>query len=148
MLSRFRGLFPTIRRGLYWMIEFIDTLFTQYSDLRATQRYRHSTHFPVHHYTRTRVLSLRVVTWQRIFKSLTVNFKSHMKSSCHSLILFLPFLQLSIQFQAHHPASWLLQLDSILDWTPTTTVLFCQTLPYNHFAWTSKKTQDSLVKEV
>jgi hypothetical protein len=36
---------------------FIGILFTQKSRLHAIQRYRYSTHFPVHSYTRTRVLS-------------------------------------------------------------------------------------------
>jgi hypothetical protein len=34
------------------------TLYIHISGLQAIQRYRHSTHFPVHRYTRIRLLSL------------------------------------------------------------------------------------------
>jgi hypothetical protein len=48
-----------IRRVLDWMIGFIDTLYIHNSGLQALQSYRCSTHFAIHRYTRTKVLSLR-----------------------------------------------------------------------------------------
>jgi hypothetical protein len=72
-----------------------------------------------------------------------------MKSSCHSLTSFLHFFCScqfrrvdSIQFQAHIPTGWHLEVRFF----STTTVLFCRTFPYNHFARTPRKT-DSIVKE-
>jgi hypothetical protein len=47
-----------IRRGLDWLI--YCTLCIHNSELQAIQRYRWSTHFPVHRCTRTRVLSLHL----------------------------------------------------------------------------------------
>jgi hypothetical protein len=92
ILSRVGRLCVTYRRGLDGMIGFIDTLFTQ---LRTTGR---------------------ILT--TIYDS-RCNFKSHMESSFHSLIRFLPlfcncqFRRLdSIQFlccQAHIPAGWRLE---------------------------------------
>jgi hypothetical protein len=67
------------------------------SGLLAIQRYRYSTHFPVHRYTHTlgfSVLTSRILA--TVLSQSHSNFKSHMKSSCHSLIPFLPFLQLPI----------------------------------------------------
>jgi hypothetical protein len=70
-----------------------------------------------------------------------------MKYSLHSIIPFLPlfcscqFRRLdSIQFlcsQAHILAGWLLELVSVLD----STIVLCWTLPYNHFAQITQKTQ-------
>jgi hypothetical protein len=55
-------------------------------DYRQLQRYLYSTHFTVHHYTRTRILSSLVVSWQRIY---------------HNLVPLLPlFLQLPTQFNS------------------------------------------------
>jgi hypothetical protein len=48
----------TYRRVLDWVIGFIDTSYIQNSGLQAIQRYRWFTHFTVHCYTRTSVLSL------------------------------------------------------------------------------------------
>jgi hypothetical protein len=45
----------TIDGVLLWVIGFIDA---QYSKLQAIERYRYATRFPVHRYTRIRVLSL------------------------------------------------------------------------------------------
>jgi hypothetical protein len=96
------------------------TLYIHNSGLQATQRYRHTFSSPLH--THQGSQSSLVVSWQRIYNSLTVS-AAHMKSSFHSLIPFLPsllnhstvtsrnslnsVLQLptlefdSIQFQAH-----------------------------------------------
>jgi hypothetical protein len=69
------------------------------------------------------------------------HFKSHIKSSSHSLVPFLPLFcscQLSSvpSSQAHLPAGWSLELDSLLD---STTTLFWRTLPYNHLHGTRRK---------
>jgi hypothetical protein len=42
------------------------------SGLQEIQRYRWSTHFPVHSCSRTRILSSLVVSWQQIYHSPTV----------------------------------------------------------------------------
>jgi hypothetical protein len=64
----------TYRRVLDWMIGFIDTIYIQLVT-KIIQRYRWSTHFTFHRYTRTSVLSSLVVSWQRIYNSLTVTSK-------------------------------------------------------------------------
>jgi hypothetical protein len=67
------------------------TLYIHSSGLQAIQRYRWCTHITVHHYSRTRILSHTVVvSWQRIYNSLTVisnytwslNFRAEF-FSCH-----------------------------------------------------------------
>jgi hypothetical protein len=70
------------------------------------------------------------------------HFKSHMKSSFHSLIPFLPlfcncqFRRLgSIQFQAHILAGWRLKTRLNSTRLPKLILLF------RHFAWTTRKTQ-------
>jgi hypothetical protein len=81
------------------------------------------------------------------------HFKSHMKSSFHSLIPFLP-LSCNCQFrildlvqfvhsQVHIPAGWRPELNSSI---PTAPVLSCLTHPYNHFAWTTQKTRPLLLR--
>jgi hypothetical protein len=105
---------------LDWMIWFIDTLYIQNLGLQAIQRHCYSTHFTVHRCTHT--LGFSVFTSRILATNLSQShcqFKSHVKSSCHSLI---PFLSLfwncqfwrleSIQFlcsQAHVLAGWRLE---------------------------------------
>jgi hypothetical protein len=84
------------------------------------------------------------------------HFKSHMKSSFHSLLPFLPlfcncqFWRLdSIQFlcsQAHILARWCLEtrLDSTQLYYAATASF--GTLPYNHFARTTQKTVSLLLR--
>jgi hypothetical protein len=56
--------------------------------LQAIQRYRYATHFAVHRYTRTRVLSLHKLCPDNGFISLTVT-AAHMQSSFHLLVALL-----------------------------------------------------------
>jgi hypothetical protein len=101
------------------------TPYTHTSGLQAIQRYRYSTHFTVHRCTHTLGFSgfpsrIPATDWQQSH----CHFKSHMKSSLHSLIFFLPLFCKcqfrrfdSIQFlysQAHTPAGWRLETDSSL----------------------------------
>jgi hypothetical protein len=60
------------------------------------QCYHYSTHFPAHRYTRTRILSFRLSYPETDISQSHCNFKSHVKSSLHRLIPFLPFLRLPI----------------------------------------------------
>jgi hypothetical protein len=90
------------------MIGFIDTLHTA-RNYRQLQRYFWSAHLTVHRYTHYSSQSSLVVSWQRIYHSLTVT-STHIKSSFHRLILFLPlfcdcqFRKLdSIQFRGSYP---------------------------------------------
>jgi hypothetical protein len=72
------------------MIGFILPVHSHNSALQAIQRYRFSTHFPVHRCTSTRVLSLHLSYPGNGF-IIVCHFKSHMKSSLHSLIPILLF---------------------------------------------------------
>jgi hypothetical protein len=61
------------------------------SGLQAIQRYRWFTHFTVHRYAKGfSVFTSRILATD--LKPYHCNFKSHMKSSLHSLIHVLPFL--------------------------------------------------------
>jgi hypothetical protein len=79
-------------------------------------RYSHTSQVTVTH---TSVLSLLhsplVVSWQRIHKS-HCNVKSHMKSSLHSLISFLPLFSITFdcRFSQKKPLPLLLHVDSLL----------------------------------
>jgi hypothetical protein len=67
------------------------------SELQAIQHYRYSTRFPVHRYTHA--LEFSDFTSRILATDLSqsrCHFNSHMKSSLHCLIFFLPFLQLPI----------------------------------------------------
>jgi hypothetical protein len=117
----------TYRRGLDWMIGFIDT-YAQYSELQVIERCRWSTHFTVHRYTRTRFLNLRSCILATDLQQSYCHVKWHMKSPFHSLIPFLPSLlnHLRLSSPEHHPildSNWLkltlLQLDSLKFWQLT-----------------------------
>jgi hypothetical protein len=71
-----------------------------------------------------------------------------MKSSCNSLIPFLPFLlnRLKLPYSELHP---FLDNNSLNFWQQTTDSKFhsmCGTLPYNHFARTTQKTHPLLLR--
>jgi hypothetical protein len=84
------------------------------------------------------------------------HFKSHMKSSFHSLIPFLPlfcnchFRRLdSIQFlssRAHIPAGWYTDTRLFTSRLLFCAALCCRILLYNHFAQTTLKTQLLLLR--
>jgi hypothetical protein len=128
------------------------------SGLQANIAVLLSPYITVRHYTCTKVLS--VFTSRILATDLPQShwhFKSHMKSSFHSLN-FLPlfcscqFRRLnSIQFlccQAHILQAGISKLDSSLHLT--TTVLLSLVLlntSCNHCAWTPQKTPSSVVKE-
>jgi hypothetical protein len=80
------------------------------------------------------------------------NIKLHMKSSFHSLILFLPLLSTQFNSSSSKLIYWqagIPKVDSsfLTRLLQFTTVLSCRTLPYNHFARTTQKTA-SIIKEV
>jgi hypothetical protein len=89
----------------FWIgwLDLLHLIHLHSSGLQAIQRYRYSTLFPVHRYTRTRVLSLHLaVSWQGIYHSSTVTSNitvttAHAQSSTHTLSLLATvyFLRLS-----------------------------------------------------
>jgi hypothetical protein len=87
ILSRFRVKYKT---GLNWRTRFIAPY--TLTQLGTTDNTTLSLFYTlsVHRCTRTRVLSSPVISRQRIYHSLTHDFKLHTKSSCHNLIPFLP----------------------------------------------------------
>jgi hypothetical protein len=86
------------------------TPYTLHLELQAIHRYFHTLKFTVTQECPQSLHSSLVVSWQRIHNSLTLNFKSNMKSSFHSLI---PFLPLFCQLPAPELNS-LLQLPALL----------------------------------
>jgi hypothetical protein len=128
-----------IRRVLNWMLGFVALLHLRSSGLQAIQRYRYfhtfsSSLFYVHYDSQ---FSL-AVSWQRIFQS-HWHFKSHVKSSCHSLIPFWPFLlnRLRLPFPELDPV-----LFRLLFRTPCNSASIPPVLPntsYNHQERTSGK---------
>jgi hypothetical protein len=106
------------------------------SGLQAEQRYRCSTHCPIHRYTNTRVLSLHYDLSQS-----HCNLKSHVKSSWHSLIPVLPFLLNHLRLPSP-------ELDPI----PFRLLLCTSSRPlavpfYNTSARTPRKTPSSIVND-
>jgi hypothetical protein len=96
---------------LDWMIGFIAPYTFTHSGLLAILRYHHSTNFQ---FTIAHALGLSVFTSCILTMDLSqshCNFKSHMKSSCHSLI---PFLPLFYKCQLNSIVGWCLKLDSVL----------------------------------
>jgi hypothetical protein len=114
-----RGLCLTYRRVLEWMIGFIDTLFTQLGTTCSHSATAVSTHFTVHRYTRTSVLSLHYSYPGNGFITVSLSLQITHEVLFSSLIPFLTlfcncqFRRLdSIQFlcsQAHILAGWRLE---------------------------------------
>jgi hypothetical protein len=141
-----------MRRVLDWMIGFIDTLFTQ---LGTTSNYSAIANLHTLQFTVTHALGFSVFTSRIPAADLQpshCNFNSHMKSSFHNPIPFLPlfcsrqFRRLdSVRFlcsQAHILAGWRLgtRLDYPLDglnWT----------LLHKHSERTTQKTQSLYCRE-
>jgi hypothetical protein len=102
------------------MIGFIALYTLTNRNYRQLQRYRYSTHFSVHRYT----LGFSVFTSRILATDLSqshCHFKSHMKSSCHSLTHFLPFC--SCQFRRLDSFQFLLDylISKVLSSTPAST---------------------------
>jgi hypothetical protein len=91
------GIFDSVTiYGCAWLndwfwIRSLDLLmpYTLNSKLHVILRYRKSTHFIIHRYTHSCPQSSLLLSWQRIYNSITAT-AAYMKSSLHSLI---PFLQ-------------------------------------------------------
>jgi hypothetical protein len=132
-----------MRQGLDWMNGLIALTHSHSSKLQAVL---HTFQFTVAH-----ALGISSFTSRILATNLSQSrclFKSHMKSSFHSLV---PLLSLfcncqfrrldSIQFlcsQAHIPAAGVSKSDSLLDndaWSPLLNMLF-----YNSSGWTIQKT--------
>jgi hypothetical protein len=77
--------------------------------------YLHTFSSPLH--THCSSQSLLFASWQRINNCLC-NFNSHIWSSCHSLIPFLPFLQLPIPKTR-------MNYSRLLFYSPSTLLLYC-----------------------
>jgi hypothetical protein len=129
ILSCVEGVEWLIRRVLDWMIDLL-TPYTHNSGLQVLQRYRWSTDFTVQRYTRTRVLSSLVVSWQQNYDSLTVT-STHI-CSLLSTAWFLPCHFFSIIFGL--PST---ELNPILD----NSLKQLSFSLYNHSARTTQKTQ-------
>jgi hypothetical protein len=136
ILSRFRGLCD-LQKGsglddwIYWHFIHITR------DYRQLQSYRCYTLYSSPLHTHYGSQSSLVVSWQRIY-----NFKSHMKYSFHSLIHFLP-LFCNCQYRGLDSIYFLCSQARILsNWLIETWLTFLNwNFPYNHFAWTTQKTQ-------
>jgi hypothetical protein len=76
------------------------------SGLQVIQRYRCSTHITIHRSTRTRVLIFTSRFLATDLSQSHCNFKSHMKSSCYSLIHFLPLFSTQFNSSAPKVISW------------------------------------------
>jgi hypothetical protein len=81
---------------------------TYTTGLQAIERYRWSTHFTVHRYTRTRVLSVHYPSPGNGFISLTVTLNHTWSRLFHHLIPSLPFLLNRLRLPS-------LELDPLLD---------------------------------
>jgi hypothetical protein len=104
------------------------------SGLHAIQRCRYSAHFPVHQYA----IRFSVFTGCILAVDLSqsnCNFKSHVKSSSHSLILFLPFLLNHLRL----PSPELDSVPLLAAWDPHYSIILRQT------PW---KTPSSIIKDV
>jgi hypothetical protein len=78
------------------------------------------------------------------------NFKSHMKSSFHSLIHFLP-LFCNCQFRRLDSNQFLISWQAGVPKLDSSLLDYCSLLPntsYNHFARTTQKTQPVLLRHV
>jgi hypothetical protein len=115
----------------------VNWIYTHNSELQAIQRYCWSTHFTVHRYTRTRVLSLHQ-SWQRIYNRLSLQVTHEVFSQRNSFLAII--LQLPNQFNSSAPKliskqAGISKLDS------TRLLLLNLNFLYNHFARTTQKTQ-------
>jgi hypothetical protein len=136
ILSRFRGLRMTYKTGsglddwIYWHL--IHTT----RNYRQLQSSRWSTNVRVYRYTLSLSLSLGFSAFTSrnqagdLYQS-HCNFKTHVKSSCHRLIPFLP-LSCTFKLRRLYWQAGISKLDSVLlNWT----------LLYNHFARSKQKIQ-------
>jgi hypothetical protein len=113
------------------------TLYIHNLGLQAIQRNRWFTHFTVHCCTLTRVLSLQSHILATDLSQSHCHFKSHMKSTFHSLTPFLP-LFCSCQFRRFDIIQFLISLQAAalkLDSSLTTsTALLVSTTPVLSFS--------------
>jgi hypothetical protein len=150
MCSRFHYTSIMLRVGwlIQWMIGFIAPyiftirVYRQYSTIAI----QHTFQFNVTHALGFSVFTSRILTTD--LSQSHCNFKSHVKSSCHSLIPFLPFLPNHLGLPSP-------ELDPIPDYCsifrPLCFFYFTLVLPntsYNHLARIPRKTPSSIVKNV
>jgi hypothetical protein len=123
------------------MIGFIDTLYIY--TVRDYRQYGAIAILHTFHFTVTHPLGLPVFTSLILATDLSqshCNFRSHVKTSWHRLIPFLPFLQLPIPKTRLHSTT--LDYCCILRCTPSTsTTPVLLNTSYNHFERISRKTQ-------
>jgi hypothetical protein len=141
ILSQFRGCASLIN-GAFWLnVGFIDILFTQlgtiYNTAPSLIYTLYSSLLHMHYCSH----SLLAISWQQI--SSLCHFISHVKSSFHRLIPFLPFLLshlrlLTLSIPSPAVPKHILWLAGI---SKLDSVLLNWTLLYNHFARTTQKTQ-------
>jgi hypothetical protein len=149
------GLFVTYKKGFGLDDWIYCNLYIHNSGLQAIQRYRWSTHFNfiITHALGFSILTSRVLATDSVTVSLSLQIThevSLLQPNFFSTILQLPIPKTWLKSNSLLPSSYpgrLVSRNSTLHFRLLfCSVLFCWTLPYNHFARTTPKTQSLLLR--